>query len=106
LPAPGAWVLFSSRSPAPVGGAPPPRPPATLVPTVSFSGLTDPVSSLEGAAALIGRLFPATYFITLSRGVFSKALGFTDLQPELLALAAFGPALTLLSVALLPKQGR
>ena len=64
------------------------------------------LSSLEGAAAWIGRFFPATYFITLSRGVFSKALGFSELQPELLALAPFGPLLTLLTVALLRKQGR
>ena len=79
---------------------------ATLVPTVQFSGLTDPVSSLTGAGALIGRVFPATYFITLSRGAFSKALGFRELQPELVALALFGPALVALSVALLGKQSR
>ena len=78
----------------------------TMVPTVQFSGLTDPVSSLTGAGAVIGRLFPATYFITLSRGTFSKALGFADLRAELLVLALFGPVLIGLSVALLRKQGR
>jgi ribosome-dependent ATPase len=78
----------------------------TMVPTIQFSGLTYPVSSLEGAAAVIGRLFPASYFITLSRGVFSKGLGFGDVAPDLLALAAFGPAFVLLSVALLRRQGR
>ncbi len=78
----------------------------TLVPTVQFSGLTDPVSSLSGAAAVVGRLFPAMYFITLSRGAFSKALGFGELYPYHLALAVFAPALTLLSTLLLRKQGR
>jgi ribosome-dependent ATPase len=77
-----------------------------MVPTVQFSGLTEPVTSLQGAGAVIGRIFPATYFITLSRGVFSKALTFADLRPELAALALFGPVLIGLSVALLRKQGR
>ena len=78
----------------------------TLVPTVQFSGLTDPVSSLSGVAAIVGRLFPAMYFITLSRGAFSKALGFGELYPYHLALAVFPPVLTLLSTLLLRKQGR
>ena len=52
----------------------------TLLPTVSFSGLRDPVSSLEGVGAFIGAIFPATYFINISRGVFSKALEFDDLS--------------------------
>ena len=78
----------------------------TLVPTVQFSGLTDPVSSLEGAAAVIGQFWPATYFLVISRGIFTKALGFGDLQPQFLALALFIPLLTLAAALLLKKQGR
>jgi len=76
----------------------------TMLPTVQFSGLTTPVASLEGGAYWIGQAFPATYFLTISRGVFTKALGFADLGHQFLALACFIPALTLLSLALLPKQ--
>jgi ribosome-dependent ATPase len=76
----------------------------TLLPTVSFSGLTEPVSSLSGVGAVIGKFFPATYFINISRGLFTKALEFQDLYVDFLALAAFIPVLTLLSVALLNKQ--
>lgn len=76
----------------------------TLLPTVSFSGLTEPVSSLSGIGAVIGKFFPATYFINISRGLFTKALEFQDLYVDFLALAAFIPVLTLLSVALLSKQ--
>jgi ribosome-dependent ATPase len=76
-----------------------------MLPTIQFSGLLHPVSSLEGAAAAIGHFFPTSYFIIVSRGTFSKALGFGDLGAYFLALAAFIPALTLLSVALLRKQG-
>jgi ribosome-dependent ATPase len=77
-----------------------------MLPTIQFSGLLHPVSSLEGMAAAIGRFFPTSYFIIVSRGTFSKALGFGDLGAYFLALAAFIPVLTLLSVALLRKQGK
>jgi ribosome-dependent ATPase len=76
----------------------------TMLPTVQFSGLTTPVGSLEGGAYWIGQFFPATYFLTLSRGVFTKALGFGDLGLQFAALGAFVPILTAVSVALLPKQ--
>jgi ribosome-dependent ATPase len=76
----------------------------TILPTVSFSGLTSPVAALEGIAYWIGQCFPASYFLIISRGTFTKALGFADLIPQFIALAAFIPVLTLLSVALLRKQ--
>ena len=78
----------------------------SIIPTVSFSGLTSPVSSLEGAGYWIGQFFPATYFLVISRGIFTKALGFADLLPHFLALAAFIPVLTVASVLLLRKQER
>jgi ribosome-dependent ATPase len=77
---------------------------ATLLPAVQFSGLTHPVSALEGASAFFGQIYPTSHFLTISRGVFSKALGMADLYwyfiPMLLAI----PLLTLLSVAGLRKQ--
>lgn len=76
----------------------------TLLASVNFSGMTDPVSSLDGAGALIGKLYPTTYFLNLSRGIFTKALGFSELYRDFLALAAFIPVLTLLSLVLLRKQ--
>ena len=77
---------------------------ATLLPAVTFSGLTSPVSSLEGAAAVIGKFYPTTYFLTISRGTFTKALEFADLHSQLLALCGFIPVLTILSILLLKKQ--
>lgn len=76
----------------------------TMLPTVQFSGLTTPVSSLQGAAYWIGQFFPASYYLVICRGVFTKALEFSDLIVQFLALGAFIPVLTALSVALLPKQ--
>jgi ribosome-dependent ATPase len=78
----------------------------TMVPATLFSGMMQPVSSLEGGAALIGQGFPTSYFLTISVGTFTKALGFPDLSREFLALAAFLPVLTALSVLLLRKQER
>ncbi len=76
----------------------------TILPAVQFSGLINPVSSLEGVGAFIGRIFPTTHFVTVCRGVFSKGLGFGDLGQPLLALTIAVPVLLALSVALLKKQ--
>ena len=77
---------------------------ATTMPATQFSGMMTPVSSLAGAAAIVGMLFPTTYFIKISVGAFTKALGFGDLIPNYLALATFVPAFVLLSLVFLKKQ--
>jgi ribosome-dependent ATPase len=77
---------------------------ATMIPATQFSGMIDPVSSLEGAGAFIGNIYPATHFLTISRGVFSKALGFVDLQSSFVALLIAMPVLIGLSAMLLKKQ--
>jgi ribosome-dependent ATPase len=76
----------------------------TLIPAVQFSGMIDPVSSLQGAGALIGQIYPTTYFVTISRGTFSKALGFPDLWGQFLPLLIAIPVLLGLGAALLKKQ--
>jgi len=78
----------------------------TLLPAINFAGLTQPVSSLEGFAALVGNGYPTTWFLTISRGIFTKSLGLAELWPHLLMLAAFIPVLTLLSLVLLRQQER
>ncbi|WP_110648681.1 ribosome-associated ATPase/putative transporter RbbA [Salinicola peritrichatus] len=77
---------------------------ATLVPAIQFSGLLHPVSTLEGAATVVGHLYPTSHFLTISRGVFSKSLGMFELWPYFLALAITIPVLTLASLAGLKKQ--
>ena len=78
----------------------------TILPAVQFSGLLDPVSSLEGAGAFIGRIYPTTYYLTIARGTFSKGLGFADLQASFVPLLLAVPVLVGLGVALLRKQER
>ena len=78
----------------------------TILPAISFSGMIDPVSSLEGAGRVIGEIYPTSYFLTISRGIFSKALSFSDLHTSFLPLALAGPVAFLLTAALLRKQER
>jgi len=76
----------------------------TLLITVTFSGLTTPVASLQGPGAVLGQFFPMAYFITISRGLFTKALPFHSILRDLLIMAVFAPAYTLASALLLRKQ--
>ncbi|KVC94859.1 multidrug ABC transporter ATP-binding protein [Burkholderia ubonensis] len=76
----------------------------TLIPVVQFSGLLTPLSSLEGAGKWIGTLYPATYMLAISRGVYNKALGLADLWPQFWPMLASVPVLLAATVALLRKQ--
>ena len=76
----------------------------TMVPAVQFSGLLHPVTSLEGAGRLIGEIFPSTYMLIISRGVFSKALGLHELGAALVPLLLTVPVVMGAAVALLKKQ--
>ena len=76
----------------------------TILPTTQFSGLLQPVSTLEGNARLVGSLWPTTYYMHASVGAFTKALGPRLLVADVLALAAFIPVLTAMTVAALKRQ--
>ena len=77
---------------------------ATMMPATQFSGLLQPVSTLEGPAWAIGTFFPTTYFMRTSVGAFTKGLSLPDLMPFILATLAFWPALLLIAFLLLRKQ--
>jgi ribosome-dependent ATPase len=76
----------------------------TMVPAVQFAGIINPVSSLEGVGAFIGSIYPASHFLTISRGVFNKGLGFSSLQSSFLPLTAGVMVIVTLSIVLLKKQ--
>ncbi|MBM1188812.1 ribosome-associated ATPase/putative transporter RbbA [Pseudomonas lundensis] len=76
----------------------------TSLPTIQFSGLIVPRSSLDGSAALMGMLFPAGHFLDIAVGTFTKALDFRQLWPQCLALLGFFVAFTGLSLIMLKKQ--
>jgi ribosome-dependent ATPase len=77
-----------------------------MVPSVLFSGMMQPVSSLEGGAAVFGNVFPTGYYMTICVGTFTKALGFAELRNSFLMLALYFPVLTTISLLLLKKQER
>ncbi|MET3133405.1 ribosome-dependent ATPase [Oxalobacteraceae bacterium GrIS 1.11] len=76
----------------------------TMIPAIQFAGLLNPVSSMEGGGRLIGAIYPATYMLGISRGVFNKALGFSDLQGAFWPLLLAVPVILGLTIALLKKQ--
>ena len=78
----------------------------TLLPAVQFSGMINPVSSLEGIGAFIGQAYPTTHLLTIARGTFSKALGFADLRASFIPLIVAAPVLVALAAVLLKKQDR
>jgi ribosome-dependent ATPase len=78
----------------------------TMIPAVQFSGLINPVSSLEGVGRWVGEVYPAAPMLIISRGVFSKALGFADLKAYFWPMAASFPVIFFAAVCLLKKQAR
>ncbi|MGO9604320.1 MAG: ribosome-associated ATPase/putative transporter RbbA [Candidatus Binataceae bacterium] len=76
----------------------------TILPAVQFSGMFVPVSSLTGGAWFAARIFPSTYFQAVSVGTFTKALGFSALWRNIVALGVLALIYFTASVALLEKQ--
>ncbi len=75
-----------------------------MVPTTQFSGMTQPISTLEGSAQTIGLLWPTGYFVHLSVGSFTKGLGFEELSGDLISLLIYAPVFTLAAALFLRKQ--
>lgn len=79
---------------------------ATMLPAIQFSGIINPVSSLEGVGAVIGQIYPTGPFLIISRGTYAKGLGLPDLWTYYLPLAGLAPLLILACMTLLRKQDR
>ncbi|HIE9635021.1 TPA: ribosome-associated ATPase/putative transporter RbbA [Klebsiella pneumoniae] len=76
----------------------------TLIPATQFSGMIDPVASLEGPGRWIGQIYPTSHFLTIARGTFSKALNISDLWGSFIPLLIAVPLVLGLSVLMLKKQ--
>jgi ribosome-dependent ATPase len=77
---------------------------ASMLPTIKFAGLIDPVSSLEGIGKFIGTINPTTHYIIISRGVFGKGLDMVDLKFFFIPILLGGLFIVALSIMLLQKQ--
>lgn len=76
----------------------------TMIPTIQYAGIINPISSLEGIGLYIGQIYPATYYLNICRGVFNKALGFSSLCPYLWPILLAVPVIMTISILLLKKQ--
>ncbi len=75
-----------------------------MIPSLNFSGMLYPVSTLEGVARIAGHAFPALYFQKITSGVFNKGLSFASLYPSYLWLLVFYLVFWALATLLLRKQ--
>ena len=76
----------------------------TIIPTIQFSGLLQPISTLKGTAAVVGRIWPASYYMHASLGAYTKGLGINLLMIDVVFLACCVPFLLAVSVLGLRKQ--
>jgi ribosome-dependent ATPase len=76
----------------------------TIVPTIQFSGLLQPVSTLDGNARLIGSIWPASYYMHSSLGAYTKGLSPGLMMKDIFFLAGCIPVLLAISCAGLRKQ--
>jgi ribosome-dependent ATPase len=76
----------------------------TIQPSIQFSGMLQPVATLEGGARLMGTIWPTTYYMHASLGAYTKGLGLDLMVRDMLYLLACIPVLLLISTFALNKQ--
>lgn len=76
----------------------------TVVPSVLYSGLLVPISSLEAVAQIEAHLFPAMYYTNIVLGSFIKGVGLEVLWGNVVMLIMYAAALWCLSFFLFQKR--
>jgi len=75
-----------------------------FIPSMFLSGLIDPIDRTSLGAQLQANFLPTTHYITVSRGIFLKGVGFPALWPPAAILAAMGTGYLLLTTRLFRKR--
>jgi ABC-2 type transport system permease protein len=57
---------------------------------ILMSGFMYPLNAMPAALRFIGNLFPVTYFIRISRGIFTKGVGLSFVWSDALVLVIYG----------------
>ena len=78
----------------------------TLLPASQLCGLTNPVPDDGSLASIIGNIYPTTYMLLISRGVFNKGLWAADLIGPTVILVAEIAIISGLGIILQRKQER
>jgi ribosome-dependent ATPase len=76
----------------------------TIQPSIQYSGMLQPVGTLQGSARAMGTIWPTTYYMHASLGAYTKGLGLDLMMNDMLYLLACIPVLLLLSMLGLRKQ--
>ena len=76
----------------------------TLMPSMLFSGFVFPITTMPYALQLYTYLFPARYFMDISRDLFLKGAGIQVLWVNLVLLAAYAAAVIALAASRLAKK--
>lgn len=71
-----------------------------FLPTFMLSGFVFPLSSMPVALQAISYLFPARYFMVITRTIFLKGGGLDVLWPQFAALAVFATLIVILAASL------
>ena len=69
-----------------------------LIPQIILSGFIFPIESMPEILQWVTYLLPARYFLIMIRGVFLKGIGFSELLPETLSLAALTLVILVISI--------
>ena len=77
---------------------------ATLMPSFLFSGFLFPIFTMPMMLQLYTYLFPARYFIEISRGIVLKNVGLEVLWPQFLALLLYTVLVFVLTTRLFRKK--
>ncbi|MBN6076279.1 ribosome-associated ATPase/putative transporter RbbA [Aggregatibacter actinomycetemcomitans] len=75
-----------------------------IIPTMNFSGMLYPTSTLPSHVYMMAQLFPGYWFLLICLGGFTKGLGFMDFLSSYGALLAIYAVYFCGAVALLKKQ--
>lgn len=75
-----------------------------FLPAFLLSGFAFALDQIPTILQWLSYLFPARFMVTISRGVFLKGAGFTELWPELAALAGYALVMVLISAVLYGRR--
>jgi ABC-2 type transport system permease protein/ribosome-dependent ATPase len=78
----------------------------SMLPTILYSGLIVPVSSLNPGSQVQAHLFPGMYYTNIVRGTFLKGIGPEVLWVDVLALAVYAFILRSIGYRLFTKRPR
>jgi ABC-2 type transport system permease protein/ribosome-dependent ATPase len=78
----------------------------SMLPTILFSGLIVPISSLSRGSQIQAHLFPGMYYTNIVRGTFLKGVGAEVLWMDVLALAVYALILRGVGYRLFSKRPR